>query len=169
MAYTDDEAALLAYVPQMIGSAVATAGRSGLFGTGKELFASTTSLLEGVKTFPNNQLIRQIVPDPAADRAKAVEQMRKVRDWAMARLKEKGVDSSEKLRAQTVEDTKAAAQILAAKASPQEAAEYKEWAMAIAEKVANAATEGGFLGFGGERVSAAEKQIIDELKAALGA
>jgi hypothetical protein len=40
--------------------------------------------------------------------------------------------------------------------------------MSIAEKVAMSATEGGFLGFGGERLSANEKQLLDELSLALG-
>jgi hypothetical protein len=39
----------------------------------------------------------------------------------------------------------------------------------VAESAANAAKEGGFMGFGGERVSAAEQGFLDELKAALAA
>ena len=94
--------------------------------------------------------------------------MKKTRDWTMARLKAKGVDNAEKLRALVIDDTRAAAAVLANKASPSEAAEYKQWALSIAEKVASAATEGGFLGFGGERVSAAEKALIAEVRTALG-
>ena len=37
----------------------------------------------------------------------------------------------------------------------------------VAEHVANAAKEGSFFGFGGERVSAGEKAFLDELKAVL--
>ena len=40
--------------------------------------------------------------------------------------------------------------------------------MAVAEKVAMASTEGGFLGFVAERVSADEKQLLNELEEALG-
>ena len=40
--------------------------------------------------------------------------------------------------------------------------------MAIAGKVANASTEGGFFGFGGEKVSAAETAAINELASSLG-
>ena len=60
------------------------------------------------------------------------------------------------------------AALLAAKASATEAEEYRQWALSIAEKVANAATEGGFLGFGGERVTPAEKSLIDDIRKALG-
>jgi hypothetical protein len=168
MAYSDDELLLLASVPQMIGSAVATASRSGLFGTGKELFASANSILEGSATFPNNALINMLVPDPKVDRTKTMEQAKKVRDWATARIKEKGINSPDKLKALALEDAKTAAALLTAKSSASEAAEYKQWAMSVAEKVANASTEGGFLGFGGERVTAEEKAVIEDIRSALG-
>ena len=44
---------------------------------------------------------------------------------------------------------------------------FREWLKAIAAKVAEAGTEGGFLGFGGEKVSAAEKATLDRLARAL--
>jgi hypothetical protein len=56
-------------------------------------------------------------------------------------------------------DMKKVSEILKEKATPKEAEEYKEWAMSIAESVANAAKEGGFLGFGGERISEKEKEL----------
>jgi len=37
----------------------------------------------------------------------------------------------------------------------------------VAEKVASASKEGGFLGFGGVRVSNAEQSFLNEVKAAL--
>ena len=95
--------------------------------------------------------------------------MKKTRDWAMAGLKAKGIDNAEKLGAQTPEDACAAAAILAAKAAASEAEEYRQWSFSIAEKVANAATEGGFLGFGGERITPAEKSLIDDIRRALWA
>lgn len=168
MAYTEDDLNLLASVPQLIGSAIAAAAGSGLFGTGKELFANVNAVLDGLKSYPGNALIRQLLPDAAGDRGAAVEKMKKTRDWTMARLKAKGVDNAEKLRTLVLDDTRAAAALLASKASPGEAAEYKQWALSVAEKVATAATEGGFLGFGGERVSAAEKALIADIREALG-
>ena len=44
---------------------------------------------------------------------------------------------------------------------------FKSWLLDIARKVANAATEGGFFGFGGQRVSAAETAAINELASSL--
>lgn len=167
---TDDELQLLATLPQAIGSAVAFAGRSGLFGTGKEMFASGQALMAGVKDYPRNELIQAIVPDPSAeDKNAELAQARKSRDWAMARMKAKGITSAEKLSAQTLEDAREAAQILNGKLDATVASEYRAWAMSVAEKVAMASTEGGFLGFGGTRLSDAEKDVIAQIKTALGA
>jgi len=168
MAYTEDELALLATTPQLIGSAVASASSSGLFGTGKELFATASSVMKGVKSFPNNTLLKQLVLDASANRQQAIDQMKKFRDWGLARLKQKGVDSGEKVSALAIEDCKAVAALLAGKASPEEAKEYRQWAYSVAENVANAASEGGFLGFGGEKVSDPEKQLLAKIRGTLG-
>jgi hypothetical protein len=56
--------------------------------------------------------------------------------------------------------------LLDAKA-PGEAAAFKAWLHGISKKVAEAAKEGGFLGFGGVQVSDAEKATIDEVEKAL--
>ena len=58
-------------------------------------------------------------------------------------------------------------QILDAKASD-DAAGFKAWLKHIVEKVAEASSEGGFLGFGGVRVTEAEKASIAEVAKALG-
>ncbi len=167
---TEDELQLLATLPQSIGSAVAFAGRSGLFGTGKEMFASGQALMAGVKDYPDNALIQAIVPDPtAADKSAELEQARKTRDWAMARMKAKGITSAERLTAQTLQDAREVAQLLDGKVDPAQAAQYRQWALSVAEKVAMASTEGGFLGFGGTRLSEAEQTLIEQIRTALRA
>ncbi|MGI9184983.1 MAG: hypothetical protein ACR2GZ_08465 [Solirubrobacteraceae bacterium] len=59
--------------------------------------------------------------------------------------------------------------ILAAKATAAETDDYKRFVMTIAQAVASAHKEGGFLGIGGKQISDAENQALDELSAALGA
>jgi hypothetical protein len=51
--------------------------------------------------------------------------------------------------------------------SPGDAGGFKAWLRGISESVANAAREGGFMGFGGVRVSDAEKATLDEVSMAL--
>ena len=58
--------------------------------------------------------------------------------------------------------------ILEGKVPADQAEGFKRWLVAVAGKVANAATEGGFFGLGGERVSAAEAAAINELASSLG-
>jgi hypothetical protein len=60
-----------------------------------------------------------------------------------------------------------ASAILNAKA-PQEAAGFTAWLQAIGQKVAEASSEGGFLGIGGVQVSDAEKATIADISKALG-
>ncbi len=66
-----------------------------------------------------------------------------------------------------LENSRAVAAMLKTKATAEEADEYKRWVIAVAHKVASAAKEGGFLGFGGTQVSGNEVEIINEIGAAL--
>jgi hypothetical protein len=139
-----------------------------LFGTAKEMFVNAQAVMSGVKDYPENVLIQTILPNAKGDASAAMDKMKKLRAWGVTRYEAKGVDSSGKFLAQAVEDCKEVEAVLAAKASKQEATEYKLWAISIAEKVAMAATEGGFLGFGGERFSSNEKHFFSQIESALG-
>ena len=57
--------------------------------------------------------------------------------------------------------------ILDAKA-PSEAAAFKAWLRSISTSVAEAASEGGVLGFGGTKVSEKEKATLSDIAKALG-
>lgn len=59
--------------------------------------------------------------------------------------------------------------ILEAKATPAEVDAYKKFVMTVAQAVASAHKEGGFLGIGGKPISDAENQALDEISTALGA
>lgn len=52
--------------------------------------------------------------------------------------------------------------------TPAEADAFKAWISATAQTVAEAGKEGGFLGFGGEKVSAAERKTLADIDTALG-
>ena len=167
---SEDELMLLATLPQAIGSCVATAAGSGVLGTGKELFTSGQAVMAGLKDYPGNALIQALVPDPSAeDKQAELAQARATRDWAMARLKAKGIHTPAQMAALTLEDARAVARLLDSRVDPAQAAQYRAWALSVAEKVAQAATEGGFLGFGGTRLSEAEQTLIAQLREALGA
>lgn len=164
--FTEDEIFLLTNTPTMIGTVMAFAEGSGL-GTIKEMLASSKTFINGVKSYPNNEIITGILPT-VGEFKEAMSQASAMREKSMAKLKEREITSSEMLRDQLIEDSKAVAALLDQKASADEAREYKEWAMQIAENVAKAAKEGGFLGFGGTQVSNGEKQAFADIAAALG-
>ncbi len=58
--------------------------------------------------------------------------------------------------------------ILEEKATPAEVDAYKRFVMTLAQAVASAHKEGGFLGIGGKQISEAENQALDEISSALG-
>jgi hypothetical protein len=72
------------------------------------------------------------------------------------------------LSAVTAEHLRNAMSILESKATPADVDAYKRFVMTVAQAVAEAHKEGGFLGIGGNRVSAAEDQALDEISLALG-
>ena len=57
--------------------------------------------------------------------------------------------------------------IVTEKATPEDAAAMREWLLAAAAEAADAAKEGGFMGFHAERVSEGEQQMLDSLEKAL--
>ena len=164
--FTEDEIFLLSTTPTQIGTVMAFAEGSGL-GTIKERYASSKSFVNGLKDYPDNEIIIGVLPN-VHEFKESMSQAKEMRQKAMARLKEKGIQSGEQLRAQLIEDSRAVSKLLEEKASAEEAREYKEWAMHIAENVANAAKEGGFLGIGGTRVSEGEVEAFAEIAKALG-
>jgi len=58
--------------------------------------------------------------------------------------------------------------LLAQKASPEEATEVKQWLAGVAKATAEATKEGGFLGFGGVLVSEEEKAALATVNSTLG-
>jgi hypothetical protein len=60
-------------------------------------------------------------------------------------------------------------QVVTAKASPEDAAAVRQWLLDTAQAAANAAKEGGFMGFHAVRVSEGEKNMLDRLGTVLAA
>ena len=164
--FSDEEQLLLSATPILIGSAMAMAESSGL-ATIKELMASAKTYMGGLEAYPHNEIIQGILPN-LDDRKEAMAQAKEFRQNATARIKEKHVGNQEDFRQLLLSDTRDVNRLLKQKATAEESSEYKEWGISVAENVAKAAKEGGFLGFGGERISAGEKALFAELSASLG-
>ena len=164
--YSEDEWATILTIPQMVGMAMTGAGYSGIIGSTKEMFASASSMINAKKEYSSNTLIQSLIPD-TTDPKKALEDAKTQRNLIMEQLKAKNVKSSEELSEIILGDCKKAIAVLEQKESPEVVADYKKWILDIAEKVANAAKEGSFLGFGGEQFSEKEQILFEKLKSVL--
>jgi hypothetical protein len=75
----------------------------------------------------------------------------------------------DQLRDGALQRLREAVELVERKADPDEAAEYKRFVMTLADTVARAHKEGGFLGIGGKEVSESEQAALDEIAATIGA
>jgi hypothetical protein len=76
--------------------------------------------------------------------------------------------SPEALQSKTLDGLAEAVRILDAKATPEEVDGYRRFVLGLAERVAQAHKEGGFLGVGGQAISDEEQRALDEIVATLG-
>lgn len=154
--YTPQEWDKLSDAPLYVGGAVMVAAQSGVLGTLREGFSMVCSPGDLAKKFPHNALIQSVVKDAAPE------------DPEAANLASERDIKPEVIQAEAIACCRAVAEILASKASPTEATEYRTWLLQIGWRVANAAREGGRFGLGGQRVSEEELAILREIAEALG-
>jgi hypothetical protein len=157
--FTTDEWNALIDAPQLVALAVALSGASGIAGTIKETFASSKAIVEGMQS--DSELIRSIC---SREEVKAAESgLREVLPQIKA---DNFAASQQKLATLALDRVRTAIAVLQAKA-PTDLAAYRSFVTSLGERVAEAAKEGAFLGFGGERVSAPEKALLAKLAEAL--
>ena len=74
-----------------------------------------------------------------------------------------GPESSATAGVEILDELGAVNRLVTEKATPEDAAALRAWLLAAAQASADAAKEGGFMGFHAERVSAGEQQMLDRL------
>ena len=141
------------------GMAVTAADPSGLIGVLKESMATGRSLLAAKSDPESNELVRAVATEFATSEG---------RQAARAQLKAtlQGSNAAD-VRGKSIAALQNVATLIDAKA-PGDAPGFKTWLQHIAEGAAEAANEGGFMGFGGVRVSDKERATLAELSSALG-
>jgi len=149
--FTADEWKNVTAAPFMAGLIVTMADLSGLVGITKEAAAVGKVIMESA-TNSSSELIRSLGESFKSGARPELPAMPKDREQA---------------RGSFIAKCGLAASTVAAK-SPAEAQEFSAWLMSIARKAAEAAKEGGFLGFGGTQVSAQEQAALSQLGTALG-
>jgi hypothetical protein len=70
---------------------------------------------------------------------------------------------------QILDELRAVQVMVAAKATPEETAAFGRWLFATAQAAADAAKEGGFMGFGAQQVSQREQAMLDQVREAVTA
>jgi hypothetical protein len=156
--FTVEEWKRLLQSPMIAAMAVTAADPSGLWGMLKEGLAASSALAQAKSDAGGNELIRAVVADFETSEGRAV-----ARDGLRGKFSgSKPAD----LKARAIEELRQVSALLDAKA-PEDATAFKAWLGAIAERVAEASKEGGFLGFGGVQVSDAEKATLAEIAGAL--
>jgi hypothetical protein len=154
--FTAEEWSQIQRAPFMAGLAVVAASPSGPFGVVKEMFAVGKMLAEVKTQGSANDLVKALVADLEAG---AKDQS------APAELKGKTPDQ---VKSYSIDSCRQLAALIQKKAKPDEAQGFNQWLVSVSQKVAEAAKEGGFLGFGGTQVSEQEAATIKELSTALG-
>ncbi len=157
--YTEAEWALAIEGPMMAGFAITAADPSSFVGALQESMATAKAMAEVHREGSETSLAGAVVAayQDSETRGALRETIR-----SMA----KGGGGAEATAAAVARLGEIAAVVR--KNSLNEAEDYLAWLGNLANRVAEAGTEGGFLGFGGEKVSEAERRTLNDLKTALG-
>ena len=157
--FTPEEWGRVLASPMVAGMAITAADPSGVWGLLKEGMAGGWALLEARQSAQANSLIRAIAEDFASSDGRTAAQ-------AALKARVTGADLNA-LKTTALGELGAVSRIVEGKA-PEDAGAFKAWLQEVAQKAAEAGTEGGFLGFGGVKVSEAEKATLAEISRALG-
>lgn len=151
--YTQEEWALLVRAPIVAGMAISLADPGGPIETVKEVMATLRAV-----TAPETKdaLVTSVSQEIAA-----LAQQRKN---PAGDFRPSGPTPGE----QVLDEIGRVQEVLAAKATPEEAGAFRTWLLAVARQAAESAMEGGFMGFGGEQVSSGETEMLSRLAATLG-
>jgi hypothetical protein len=148
--FTDEEWKRIRRAPLVAGFAISIADPGGPIELAKETLASLRSA-----TVPPSQ--EELLASVALD------------VQALAQQKQSPLGDFKPTNGQLVlDELRGVNELVTAKATPQEVDAFRGWLVATAQAAADAAKEGGFMGFGAERVSAGERQMLDQVRAALG-
>jgi hypothetical protein len=152
--FTTEEWNNLLKAPMLAAYAVAGAAPSRQEDLVREMAGVAEAVIEVEHSVAKDSLLGEVIAEIVAnaedDRRGATEKL-----------------SLDEARVRAIDTCAKVAATLEAKVSPEEAYQYKRWVLVVAERVAEAAKEGGVFGFGGEQVSGSEVNAINELGEAI--
>ena len=152
--FTADEWRTIVAAAPMVGLAVTCASPNGPWGVLKEMLSMGMAMAEMLQKGSSNPLIADLAADLKARQTKPEPPQ--------------GIKDPEQAKELALNHIRAVNEIVNRKAKTDEADEFKKWLLAVGQRVAEASNEGGIFGFGGERVSDAEKNMLRQIAFALG-
>ncbi|MGZ8601382.1 MAG: hypothetical protein ACXWXN_02560 [Actinomycetota bacterium] len=153
-AFTDEEWARVRRAPNVAGMAISLADPGGPI----ELSKETIATLRGIGSPPSQDELLVAV-------SQEIMAMGQQRENPLGGFK---IEDPSQAGAQVLRELREAQDIVKAKATPEEATAFARWLLAVAQDAADAAKEGGFMGFGAEQVSQGEQTMLDQLRTTLG-
>jgi hypothetical protein len=153
--FTDEEWARLERAPIVAGMAISLADPGGPIEAVKESMAAIKTVTEAAQSGGQGELVDQV--------SRSFAEKAKQRQSPMGDFKPRGAMAGEEI----LEELRAVNALLAEKATPEEAAGFRQWLLSAAQNSADAAKEGGFMGFKAERVSEGEQKMLNRLREVL--
>jgi hypothetical protein len=154
--FTDEEWTRLKRAPFVAGMAISLADPGGPIEAFKETAAVLKVVLGEAESGGHGDLVAEIAREVSAE---AKERKNPLAGFKPSSGANAGVEIVDELRAVN--------EIVTAKATPEEAEAIRTWLLESAQASADAAKEGGFLGFHAERVSKGEQEMLDRLRGVL--
>ena len=155
--FTEDEWTRLKRGPFIAGMAISLADPGGPIEAIKETAATLKTVTGAADAGARGELVAAL--------ASEVSEEARQRKNPLAGFKPKGALAGQEI----LDELRAVNAIVTEKATPEEAEAYRAWLLAAAKEAADAAKEGGFLGFRAERVSEGEQRMLDQLASVLSA
>ena len=154
-AFTEDEWSRIVRAPMVAGLAISVADPGGPIEAAKESMAAIRSTINPPS---REQLLTEV--------ALEVQAMTQQRHNPLRGYKPTTDRSPGE---QVIEELHAVQEIVVAKSTPDEAAAFGGWLIAAAQAAAEAAKDGGFMGFHAQRVSEREQAMLDRVRTAVTA
>lgn len=152
--FTEQEWMRVRRAPMVAGMGISIADPGGPIELTKETLAS----LKAASAPPSNE---ELLTAVARDIASMAEQKQNPLDGFK-------VEHTSMAANQILDELRGVHEILTSKATPEETQAFGRWMVAVAQDAANAAKEGGFMGFHAERVSDGEQAMLDQVATAFG-
>jgi len=156
--FSDEEWGLVIQAPLVAGFAVTAADPGGLIGAFQESAAVAKAMTNAKQSAAEGSLLAEAVSAFETSEARGIARQG-VRELTKGNTPAEACDAAI-VRLREISG-------LVRTKTPDESDAFNNWLAGIAESVAEAAKEGGFMGFGGEPVSDAEHKALADINTAL--